>query len=169
MRPLLLSLITFLLASLASAQTASIAIAGTGCPLDGRTPAMLAKGLPQLGQPFALGYSGPNHQMNATQSSVQPILNIGFTPLGIGIPPILPGQPVGCVMYVAPSISIPMALDPNGRTYLSSARFSVPNNAALLGAQLYAQWLAVKTQCGFAGCGLHAVAMSDFATITVGT
>ncbi len=169
MRPLLLSAAAFLIATFSSAQTADITVAGAGCMLEGKAPAMGYKGLPQLGATFSLNYTGPNHQVNHTQSSVQPILNIGFTAVGLPIPAFLPAQPIGCVMYVAPTISIPMAKEPNGRpSYVSSQAVPVPNNTALLGGQFFAQWLAVKNQCGIAGCGLHAIATSDFATITIG-
>ena len=112
-------------------------------------------GLPVVGGAFELFYTGPNHQLDNTQSITQPSLVVGFGLIGpVDIPQfLLPLQPVGCTLYPSHDIVLPMAPDQNGRNaFTNSVRISIPNDPILLGGTFFAQWLAVHTQCGFAGC-----------------
>ena len=161
-----------LLAATAAAQTASFTPFGTGCTLNNQTLAISNQGLPQLGQTFQIMYSGPNFTFTSAQQTAWPNLVMG---LGQQITPLPPGifglflQPNGCQGYITADLLLPTAPDPNGRPmYENFIALTVPNSPPLLGAVLYAQWITLFQQCGFAGCNLAALPTSDAATITVG-
>jgi len=155
----------------APAQQAAFAILpGTGCTLLGQPLAMSNTGLPVLGQSFRINYSGPNTTFNSGQQITQPFFAIGTVPALFPIPMrLFPNQPAGCIGFVQPENMFAMPTDPNGRPiYQAWIDLPVPNDPALAGAQLLAQWVVIHQQCGIAGCGIDAVGVSDVGQITVG-
>jgi hypothetical protein len=138
------------------AQTAALTIVGAGCATAEGAPTLGHVGLPVSGQSFDLTYTGPNHQPILLQSDTQPVLVIGFTPLGpIAIPAgLLPAQPAGCTLWCTHDVVVPMSSDPlvRGR-YANTLTIPIGSDPALLGVGFVAQWLAIHVQCGIAGCG----------------
>jgi hypothetical protein len=165
--------VCLLLAGMALAQPASFTPFGAGCTMNGQTLAIGNQGLPQLGQMFQVTYAGPNFTFSSAQQIAWPNLVLGLGQQTTPLPPGIFGlsqQPAGCQGYITADLLLPTAPDPNGRPMFENATsINVPNNTMLLGAVLYAQWLVLFDQCGFAGCGLAALPTSDAATIVVGT
>lgn len=163
---------TLLLAAMAQAQTTSAAFLpfGTGCVLEGQTLAIGNVGLPQIGQTFQITYAGPNHTHNFAQQIAWPQLAFGFQTQQFAIPTNwFPQQPTGCTGLIAPIAVQSMPLNAAGNAYESSFTMVLPNDPGLIGVQFLAQWMNVHQQCGFAGCGLDAIALSDAAIVIVGT
>ena len=160
----------FALAAAVPAQQASVTPYGTGCAIQGQTPAIGNRGLPQLGTSFDITYTGPNFTFSSAQQIMRPTLILGFTQLAIPVPPIFPQQPASCFVLTTADVSMTMQPDQNGRpVFDSSVTFRVPNDPALSGARFNGQWLAVFEQCGIAGCDIAGVATSDAAQFVLGT
>jgi len=158
-----------LFTSLATAQT--FQPFGTGCTINGQTLAIGNQGLPQIGTTFQVTYTGPNSMPGslATQQAAHPNLVLGFGQQLTPIPPnLLPLQPAGCQGFITPDTMIPTTPFIGRGIYHDTIDLPVPNNPALIGAQLYAQWLTVFEQCGVAHCTLAALLTSDAALITIG-
>lgn len=156
------------------AQIADVTLQGAGCVTPEGTPTMNHNGVPALGGNFDLFYTGPNHVLDHTQSSSQPILAIGFGVIGPF--PIPQGlffqQPLGCDLWNTHDIVIEMTPDQNGRqTYTNLVNIPITNDPALAGITFFAQWLVPHIQCGFAGCGPLPdwIATSGVAICTIGT
>lgn len=142
---------------------------GAGCGWNGVALAIGNQGLPQLGQTFAITYSGPNHLQNFAQQIARPWLALGLTPLAVGLPTnLFTQQPAGCTAYVDALAMTPMPIDPVLPAFESSFALSIPNAPSLLGVQILAQWLTVVQQCGFAGCNIAAALTSDAAVAAIG-
>ena len=142
---------------------------GAGCPFNNQTPAIGNQGLPQVGNAFSVTYSGPNFQFSSGQQIAQPILVLGLTTQLLPIPPgFFPQQPAGCDGLISGDVFLPMAPDPRSSAFFSSQSIPVPGNPTLVGLTVFAQWICVVQQCGFAGCGLAAVITSDAAAATIG-
>jgi hypothetical protein len=165
--PLSLSL-SLLLTSAATlaAQTATITPFGAGCDFLNQTLTIGASGLPQLGTTFTLTYSGPNQN---NQLSTQPWLGLGLAATNLPIPQsILPQQPANCTQWIVPELMLPMATTTAG-PFEDQVPIVVPNQPALVGVQLTAQWLAFVVQCGIVlPCWLEALPTSDALLLTVG-
>ena len=123
---------------------------GRGCRgTDNAIPAIGARGLPALG----------NGNFAATVGNGAPVsqalLNVGIAPTQIAIG--------GCRVLVAPpQIDAGIALlDANGQ---GSAGLPVPANPALLGAQLFAQWIVLDPN----GQLLGIASLSDGLRIQIG-
>jgi hypothetical protein len=162
---------TLLLATVVEAQAASAAFLpfGSGCTLEGQALAIGNVGLPQIGQSFQITYTGPNHTQNFAQQSSWPQLALGFQSQQFPIPTSwFPQQPAGCVGLIQPDALVPMPLDASGTAYETNFSMSIPNVPGLIGVQFFAQWINVHQQCGFAGCGIDAVAISDAAIVVLG-
>jgi hypothetical protein len=157
------------LSTVAPAQPASFQRLGFGCAIAGQVLSIGNNGLPRLGTRFSITYSGPNFMTNAAQQRCRPVLNIGFTTLGLPVPPIFPQQPGFCTIWPIPSLTVMTAADPTRPAWIDSVPFDVPNDPGLTGGALIMQWLALFEQCGVAGCGLEAVATSDAGIATIGT
>jgi hypothetical protein len=152
-----------------TAQNAAFTPFGAGCSFQGQALSIGNQGLPVLGTTFQITYSGPNFTFSSGQQIAQPFLALGFNPLVTQIPPnILPQQPPGCQGFLAPDVLIATPADPTRSTFQSFVDLPVPNSSALAGLVFLGQWMAVIQQCGFAGCGLAAVATTDAAFVTVG-
>jgi hypothetical protein len=72
------------------------------------------------------------------------------------------------VGLIQPDALVPMPLDASGTAYETNFSMSIPNVPGLIGVQFFAQWINVHQQCGFAGCGIDAVAISDAAIVVLG-
>ncbi|MFT4514654.1 MAG: hypothetical protein ACI89X_001192 [Planctomycetota bacterium] len=142
---------------------------GSGCSLQGQTPAIGYSGSPAIGQTFSITYSGPNYTFNSAQQMAQPFLALGTQGANFTLPTTgLIYQPIDCVAYMLPISLLPMAQHPNLPEYESGFAITIPNNSALVGYQFFAQWLMVHSQCGFVGCSLSGLITSDAAVVTIG-
>jgi hypothetical protein len=156
---LLLSVgIAGLLANVAVAQPASVQLINTSCATPEGVAGMQTVGLPQLGATIDFVYSGPNHFTDASQTITQPWLVLGLSAAGpVPVPPWLPAQPPGCTLLPAADLIVPMPWPdplqfPYATQFPDTFSIAVPNAPGLIGAPFLAQWLAMHTQCGFAGC-----------------
>ena len=169
-----LALLALLLAlvstSVVRGQGASFTVFGTSCAVGRDRPVIGNRGLPRIGARFAITYSGPNILFNSGQQRTRPWLLIGFSAARIPIPPVFPRQPVGCNLWISPDATVAMNPDPNGRPmWGSSWDLQIPNDARLIGATFFGQWVAVHEQCGFGGCMIEWVLSSEGAQIVIGT
>jgi hypothetical protein len=147
------------------AQTAAFTTFGTGCVFAGQRLAIDHKDLPQLGGAFKITYSGPN--VAASTMPIQPVLVLG-TGLKLTPMPALVQQPPNCVGLITPDVFQSTAVNANG-SFVASVELQVPNDPALLGVGVYAQWLTVAQQCGIvAPCNVIALLTSDAAKIVIG-
>lgn len=153
----------------AAAQPASFTTYGSSCSAGATAPAIGHRGLPQLGTTFSITYSGPNVQYNSAQQIVRPWLLFGLGPAQQPIPPVFRQQPPGCTLWTTGDIAVPMPPERSAPTWQSSFDLAVPADTRLLGAVLYAQWLAVLEQCGVVRCDIEWVLGSDAARIVLGT
>lgn len=162
---------TLLLAAALSAQSASFTTFGSGCTFQNQTLAIGNQGLPRLGTTFGVTYAGPNFTFTSGQQIAQPMLGLGFNPLNITLPAnLLPQQVPNCMVLVDPMVILPTIPDPSTtNTWLTPMQLSIPNQPALLGLPVMAQWVTLFSQCGFAGCNYAAVLTSDAAIMTLGT
>jgi hypothetical protein len=158
------------LGSAVLAQSAQFTTFGAGCTFQNQTLAIGNQGLPRLGTTFGITYSGPNYQFTSGQQIAQPMLVLGFTPQSVVLPAnLLPQQVPNCTVLVAPLAIVPTVPDPSTNAFLVPLQLTLPNQPALLGLGVIAQWVTLFQQCGFAGCGYAAVLTSDAAIMTLGT
>lgn len=161
--------VLFLSAAAAAAQSAAFQPFGAGCTFDNQTLAIGNQGLPQLGATFRITFSGPNHQFDFRQQIAWPQLALGFQAQQFPIPAgLLPMQPAGCVGELLPDATIPSPPSASGGTYDAFFDLTVPNDPGLIGVAFFAQWLVVHQQCGFVGCHVDAVPLSDAAVVVLG-
>ena len=169
MQHLLSALAAATLTALVGAQSPGITTFGTGCSILRQQLSIGHLGTPRLGATFDLTYSGPNFIGNAAQQRAWPFLTLGFQTTNVPIPPVFVQQPPGCTILVTPELTLPMPPDPTGApSYQAAMSFAVPNDPALTGGMMFAQWFLAYYQCGFVGCALVAVGTSDAAGVTSG-
>jgi hypothetical protein len=156
------------------AQSAGFQPFGSGCAFGGQTSAIGNQGLPVLGTSFTVTYAGANViQPNPRPGllDVWPQLALGLAPLTTPLPQsLLPQQPAGCTGLIQPVGVVPTVRDLSSippRNYVPGVTVAVPNNSALLGVQVLAQWLVLVRDSS--SLGLEAVLVSDAATLTLGT
>ncbi len=163
-------LLVALLSPALVAQPASFSTYGSSCSdPNGRSPQIGNRGLPRLGSTFTVTYAGPNILFNSAQQRVRPWLMIGLAQAQTLIPPVFRGQPTGCFLWTSSDIALPMPPDTSRPAYRNSFDFPIPNDARLLGAPFYLQWLAVFEQCGAVGCDIFWVLSSKGGAATIGT
>lgn len=159
-----------LLATTAAAQSASFTTFGSGCTFQNQTLAIGAVGLPQLGTTFGVTYSGPSYVSSPGQQIAQPMLGLGFSPTNVVLPAnLLPQQVPNCTVWINPLLILPTQVDRNTGNWATPMPLPLPNQPALLGMSVLAQWVTLFSQCGFAGCNYAAILTSDAAIMTLGT
>jgi hypothetical protein len=140
---------------------------GQGCTFQSQTLAIGNQGLPRIGTTFLVTYTGPN--TSASTVPIQPILALGIQQMSFTIPPGLRDQPANCTLLVRPDVLMFARNDPATGVFDKFATLPVPNNSALLGVVVFAQWLATVHQCGIVpGCSLTGLLTSDAAKISIG-
>lgn len=167
---MLLKFLTALfLGSAAFAQSAQFTTFGAGCTFQNQTLAIGNQGLPRLGTTFGVTYSGPNYQFTSGQQIAQPMLGLGFLPTSVVLPAnLLPQQVPNCTVLLTPVAMVPTLPDRVTNAYLVPLQLTLPNQPALLGVTVLAQWVTLFSQCGFAGCNYAAILTSDAAMMTLG-
>lgn len=142
--------VTLLLASApAAAQSASITPFGQGSNCG---PAITTGSttLPRLGSTIQIDYQGPNtYFLQQTGPDIRhPYLVLGRSNQswgGVPLPwPLPPGlawnQPTGATLYVSLDVLLPMPMV-SPFAYATSVRFPIPNVPALIGVDVYAQFV----------------------------
>jgi hypothetical protein len=158
-----------LLVAAVPAQSAAFSTFGAGCTFQNQTLAIGARGLPQLGTLFAVTYSGPCYVSSPGQQIARPMLGLGFAPTNVVLPAnLLPQQVPNCTVWIQPQLILPTQVDPVTNNWAVPMQLPLPNQPALLGLNVLAQWVTLFSQCGFAGCGYAAVLTSDAAIMTLG-
>ena len=173
MRPHTARVFVLAMAFVANAQLAaqaSVRVFGKPCVFENQKPELLVAGLPQLGGSVTLSYLGPNFSTSPSQRVAWPQLVLGMAPKKTDLlPSLLPQQPVGCMGFVLPEIIAPMAVAAsNPLKFETQVTLPVPNERALVGLHVFAQWLTVVQQCGVAGCSAVALLTSNAAEFTIG-
>lgn len=162
-------IVTLLLTGALAAQSASFTPFGTGCAFQGQQLTIGNQGLPVLGTSFQITYAGPNFTFSSGQQIAQPFLVLGLGSLVTPIPTtLLPQQPAGCQGLITPDVLLGTPMNPSLPSFDDFVTIQVPNTPTLAGFQFLSQWLTLIQQCGFAGCGLAAIATSDAGLVIVG-
>ena len=121
------------MARLATSCPASALVAGSGCSGSGGANTLAATSLPWVGSTFRSTASGL--PTNGVAVEV-----LGFGPASVPLASLLPQGGAGCDLLVTPALSalqLPLA----GSVGL---QFALPNDVALVGAQLWQQVLAAE-------------------------
>lgn len=153
------------LSSFSSAQTAGFTTFGQACTATGlATPTIGATGLPVLGQSFSIDYTGPNRATWPTE--LRPVFLYGIVQAALPLDGMFRNQPAGCTLYLQPIDAVLMP--PVSISFANSVTLAVPNQPALAGAVLIAQWACLNQTCLVIGCTPNAVLTSDAAVATLG-
>ena len=128
-----------------AAQAASVQVVGPTCA---GSPGMSVTGVPRLGQSCTLVYSGPN--LCCTSPALHysiPHLILAASPTTVTMPGFVgTSQPSNCPVLAFPGLLVSMPYV-GGTSLGSTYVVNVPNNAALIGATLYAQWVVQNGGC----------------------
>jgi hypothetical protein len=137
-------------AGLRTVTPATVANIGAGCAgAGGATPAISATGTPVLGTSFSIDLT------NALPNS------FGIAAVSTGRLDIPLGN--GCTLYPQQPGATALALTSGAGT--ASLSLGIPNNVALLGAALYAQWFVIDAAGAF---GPNIASLSDGLVAAVG-
>jgi hypothetical protein len=156
MRNLAVRALSFaLLVTATAAQAATVQITGTSCSVSRliapSLPHMSCTGLPHLGQTCTLNYSGPMWCCFLPGDFYLPYLVLATSPTLVAIPSFVgPAQPTNCMILALEQLIQQMPFSggfgSTPATFTTTSSIHVPNSTGLIGATLYAQWLA---QIGF--------------------
>jgi hypothetical protein len=161
------------------AQSAAVIPFGTGCGAPSQVLRMTTQGLPSLGGAVTLVYHGPNSYVvgHVTVDISHPHLLLGLSNsagpgfvLPLTLPPALTGGVAGCSLYVSSewTFAMPRVVFGLG-PFLDRQPLVIPNDPTLIGATLFAQWVAYRMDAPAFGPVRYSFHTSDAVLLRVGT